>query len=294
MFKDYKEVFKDLRKLQDKLWQDSMASFPGTWYSRGIDPMQKETLDQINELLGEAITQSMDLQRDWVYQWAERAGSKNIKPKAFAELNTEARHSTERWLENQNLLWNQWLNFVGSRSDQGGLPDLAEWEKAVQESMQAQTAVMKDWAEMTNFEKLSGKEFSKLSNHIVKAMDKSLTTQQRLWSQWFDKMQEAGKGAVAESAKPNQPAAPETRAEATKTQTRKADAKSTVDHGDLKQVNGIGPGLEKKLKDSGITSLKDLAELSDDDISRIENDVIRFSGRIQRDRWVEQAKKLTS
>lgn len=94
--------------------------------------------------------------------------------------------------------------------------------------MQAQTAVMRDWAEMTNVEKLSDKECSKIANRIVKAMDKSLTTQQRLWSQWFDKMQEGGKGAVTESAKRNLPgtkdkAASEPRAEQTKNQTRKAD-----------------------------------------------------------------------
>jgi predicted flap endonuclease-1-like 5' DNA nuclease len=165
--------------------------------------------------------------------------------------------------------------------------------------MQAQTAVMKDWEEMTNFKKLSGKEFNKLSNHIVKALDKSLSTQQRLWSHWFDQMQEAGKAAVPATTERERSAASKDTAPAkqkakAQTRTQKASAESITDHDDLKQIDGIGPGLEKKLKDSGITTLKALAALDDHDIARLEKDVIRFSGRIKRDKWVEQAKKLTS
>lgn len=298
MFKDYKEVFKVLHDLQDKLWQDSLASFPGTFYSRGIDGMQKETLDQVSSLLGQAITQSLDMQRDWVNQWADRAGSKKVKPGVFADLSTEARRSTERWLENQNQLWKQWLDFVGG-GDRGKLPGFEEWEKAVQESMQAQTAVMKDWEEMTNFKKLSNKEVTKLSNHIVKALDKSLSTQKRLWDHWFEQMQEAGKETVPASTTRKRTAASKETAPArqkagAQTGTQKASAKQATDHHDLKQIGGIGPGLEKKLKDSGITTLKELAALDDHDIARLEKDVIRFSGRIKRDKWVEQAKKLTS
>jgi predicted flap endonuclease-1-like 5' DNA nuclease len=299
MFKDYKEVFKVLHNLQDKLWQDSMASFPGTFYSRGIGGMQKETLNQVSSLLEQAITQSLDMQREWVSQWSDRASSKKVKPDVFAELSAEARRSTERWLENQNQLWNQWLNIVGDGGDQGRLPGFDEWEKAVQESMQAQTAVMKDWEEMTNFKKLSGKEFTKLSNHIVKALDKSLSTQQRLWRHWFDQMQVAGKATVPVTTEKkhttaSQQAAPAAQKDKAKPRTRKAATETAADDDDLKQIDGIGPGLEKKLKDSGITTLKALAALDDHDIARLEKDVIRFSGRIKRDKWVEQARKLTS
>ena len=303
MFKDYKEIFKDLRKLQDKLWQESMASFPGAALSRDIDRLQRDTLDQVNRLLGQAITQSLDLQREWVEQWAERAGGKDIRPKDFAELSTEAQRSTQRWLENQNLLWDQWLNLVTGGSSRARLPDVAEWEKAVQESIQAQMALLTDWAEMTDFRKLSGKEFTKLSNHIARAMDESLSTQQRLWDHWFDQLQGAGEpeSHVAapvpteqEPAAAKQAPAPGEKKAKTQGKTRKAHAKPTRDGDDLKQINGIGPGLEKKLKQSGIRTLKALAALDDQDIARLEDEVIQFSGRIKRDRWVEQAKKLIS
>ena len=109
MFKDYQKILKELRKTQDKLWQDSMASFPGSVFPRGMDKWQKDTLDFVINLLGRAITQSLDLQREWLGQWAERASGKNLKPKTFAELSAEAHRCTERWLENQNQLWDQWL-----------------------------------------------------------------------------------------------------------------------------------------------------------------------------------------
>lgn len=289
MFKDYKAIFKDLRKIQDKLWQDSMASFPGATFPRGMETWQKDTLNNVNNLLGQAITQSMDLQREWLSQWSERASGKNLKPKTFAELSDEARQSTERWLANQNQLWDQWLKLLSGNNKQGKLPGFAEWEKAMEESMQAQMDLLKDWSDMTDFKKLSNKEFSKLSNQIVKAMDKSISTQQRLWSHWFDQLQGAGNAAKAAEAEPTAKKKAEK-----KTRPAKPASKSTVAVDDLKQIAGIGPGLEKKLKDSGISTLHELAGLDDHDIARLEEDVIRFSGRIKRDKWVEQAKKLIS
>ena len=61
---------------------------------------------------------------------------------------------------------------------------------------------------------------------------------------------------------------------------------------DLKLISGIGPVLEGKLNGAGITSYQQIAALSDDEIERLESDVINFSGRIQRDDWIGQAKTL--
>ncbi len=285
MFKDYQKILKDLRKTQDKLWQDSMASFPGSVFPRGMDKWQKDTLNNVNDLLGRAITQSLDLQREWLSQWADRASGKNLKPKIFAELSAEAHRSTERWLENQNQLWDQWLKLLSGNSQKGKAPDFSSWEKAVEESMQAQMDLLKEWSDMTNFKKLSNEEFSKLSDHIVKTMEKSITTQQRLWDQWFDQLEGAGKGGKQTTAE--KPAA-----QKEKTKATKAGGKSSAVADDLKQISGIGPGLEQKLKDRGIHTLHALAELDDHDIARLEEDVIQLSGRIKRDKWVEQAKKL--
>jgi predicted flap endonuclease-1-like 5' DNA nuclease len=288
MFKDYRKLFEDLGKSQDKLWKDAMASFPGTLLAPGVEKWQQETLDSVSTLLEHAITHSMDLQREWLNQWADRAGGQKLKPKTFAELNAEARQSTERWLETQNRLWDQWLKLLGGADQRGGLPDFAGWEKIFEESMQNQMELLNEWSGMTKFKKLSGKDFSRLSDEIAKAMDKSITTQQKLWNHWFEQLEDAARPAAetpqsAVDTKPDAPAA-----------SAKPPAKSGGAIDDLKQVNGIGPGLEKKLKASGIHTLKELAGLDDHDIERLENDIIRFPGRIKRDKWVEQAKDLLS
>ncbi len=61
---------------------------------------------------------------------------------------------------------------------------------------------------------------------------------------------------------------------------------------DLKLISGIGPVLEGKLNSAGINTYQQIAVLADDEIERLESEVIHFSGRIHRDNWIGQAKTL--
>ena len=63
------------------------------------------------------------------------------------------------------------------------------------------------------------------------------------------------------------------------------------DPNDLKRIKGIGPALERRLNELGVMGLADLANLPPGEIDRI-NAKLDFPGRIQRERWVEQAKAL--
>jgi large subunit ribosomal protein L21 len=83
-------------------------------------------------------------------------------------------------------------------------------------------------------------------------------------------------------AKPSKQAA--AKAEAPK----KAKAQPTDD---IKLIGGVGPALEKKLNSLGVTSLTQIAEWSDEDVKRID-DELSFKGRIEREEWVQQAKDL--
>ncbi|MBO9402758.1 NADH-quinone oxidoreductase subunit NuoE [Shimia sp. R9_3] len=60
---------------------------------------------------------------------------------------------------------------------------------------------------------------------------------------------------------------------------------------DLKQLKGVGPALEKKLHDAGVTTFAQIAGWTADDIAEMD-DKLSFKGRIERDGWVEQAKLL--
>jgi NADH-quinone oxidoreductase subunit E len=60
---------------------------------------------------------------------------------------------------------------------------------------------------------------------------------------------------------------------------------------DLKLISGIGPKLEQMLQRRGLTTFAAIAALSDDDAAKLDAE-LGLDGRIQRDGWVAQAKKL--
>jgi predicted flap endonuclease-1-like 5' DNA nuclease len=63
---------------------------------------------------------------------------------------------------------------------------------------------------------------------------------------------------------------------------------------DLKKINGIGPFIEKKLNDIGIYTYEQISQFDAELISLITDAIQFFPGRIDRDDWVGQAKKLLS
>ncbi len=60
---------------------------------------------------------------------------------------------------------------------------------------------------------------------------------------------------------------------------------------DLKQIAGIGPKLEKVLNGQGISSISQIAAWTDADVARFD-EALGLDGRIRRDDWVGQARKL--
>lgn len=60
---------------------------------------------------------------------------------------------------------------------------------------------------------------------------------------------------------------------------------------DLKLISGVGPVLEGKLHDIGITTWAQVAALKKADIAKLE-DHLAFPGRVARDEWIKQAKAL--
>jgi len=67
---------------------------------------------------------------------------------------------------------------------------------------------------------------------------------------------------------------------------------ATAETGDkLTEINGIGPVIEGKLQGLDITSFAQIAELTPERIAEIDEQ-LNFKGRIDREEWVAQAKKL--
>lgn len=188
MFKNYQEFLKNLREMQEQWWKESTEHFPGLELPADLSGWQQETLEHMNAWAEKAVKQSLDLQREWLDQWSERAAAMKPKPKYFADLSEEARDSMQRWLDNQDQLWDQWLKILRSSAGSAAVPNFGEWQKATQDSIQRQMALLSDWSKLTDFGKLSAKEMTKLSGQIEKAMEKSIETQKQLWSLWFKDM----------------------------------------------------------------------------------------------------------
>ncbi len=85
-------------------------------------------------------------------------------------------------------------------------------------------------------------------------------------------------------------AAPVAEAEAAVEEAAPA-AEVVASEGDkLTDINGIGPVIEGKLNAMGITTFKQIAEFSAEDVERIDGE-LNFKGRIEREEWISQAKE---
>jgi len=60
---------------------------------------------------------------------------------------------------------------------------------------------------------------------------------------------------------------------------------------DLTQIKGIGPAIAAKLTNLGITTFQQIADFTEADVERV-NEKLAFKGRIEREKWIEQATEL--
>ena len=106
----------------------------------------------------------------------------------------------------------------------------------------------------------------------------------------------AEKPKPAPKPKAEKPApAPEPKAEkskAKKPQVLYTDGATDGDPDDLKKIKGIGPKFEGDLNAKGVYYFRQIAAWSAKDIKMVDEIIDSFPGRIERDEWVKQAKKL--
>jgi large subunit ribosomal protein L21 len=103
------------------------------------------------------------------------------------------------------------------------------------------------------------------------------------------KKAKAAPAPKAEKAAAPKPAAKK-EAAPKKAAPKKAAAK-TEGADDLSQISGVGPVIVKKLHALGVTTFAQIAAWSKDDIADMD-EKLSFKGRIDRDDWLAQAKKL--
>ncbi|NND65368.1 MAG: hypothetical protein HKM24_05320 [Gammaproteobacteria bacterium] len=77
-----------------------------------------------------------------------------------------------------------------------------------------------------------------------------------------------------------------------KSATAKDDATAAEHSDNLRRIRGIGPKLERKLNQQGIYLFEQLAQLDDESIKQLAEQLRVYPGRIRNDRWIEQATAL--
>ncbi len=77
---------------------------------------------------------------------------------------------------------------------------------------------------------------------------------------------------------------------AAKPAAAKAEKKETGGD-DLSLLSGVGPVLVKKLNEAGITTFRQIAELTPEAAKELD-EKLNLRGRIEREEWIEQAKEL--
>ena len=106
----------------------------------------------------------------------------------------------------------------------------------------------------------------------------------------------AAKPARKAAPKKAAPKAEEAKAAPKKAAPKKAAPKKAAKEAaadDLKKLSGVGPALEKKLHEAGITTFAQIAGWKAADIADMD-EKLSFKGRIEREGWVEQAAKLAA
>lgn len=101
----------------------------------------------------------------------------------------------------------------------------------------------------------------------------------------------AAEAPAAEAQADAAPAAPAEEAPAADEDNTPLFDKPEGDPDDLKKISGVGPVLEQKLHDLGVTKFAQIANFSAEDVAKVD-ERLNFKGRIDRDGWIKQANEM--
>lgn len=197
---------------------------------------------------------------------------------------------------------------------QAYLKNLATWEAAVKQTLKAEATWVEQWADQVANAGAVPEPLNEWTRQMEKMMQYWIKTQHQLWEDCFNTLRSSSAmplpgvaktksetvktSLTPESKKPIEPEAPsKTAGQSIESKTaetepaQKPTPSLASEQDNLKTISGIGPVLEQKLNTMGITTYRQIAQLSDEDIKRIETSVTKLAGRVRRDRWIEQAKE---
>ncbi len=298
----WSELFQEWQDMQQS-YVKNLSLLPDFTYTRkNLNPWELPHLQTFMTWGQSAVKQSMELQVHWLDQWSSQMGhTVEASTKSKEELVIRIQESMTAWADNQAELWQYWFKMIDETTDVMEDSDslnehIGYWKSTVDESLKSQTEWLDRWSKEINVKDLTPNELIALSGSIQETMEGWLDLQNELWNQWFKflRLSESERAQtpapkVKKTPSPSKPKAKQ-KPKPVVTPVEEAVAAVTEEVKDnLQTINGIGPALAKKLYQQGITSFKQIADLTEDQIDKLEKTIIRFPGRIRRENWVSQA-----
>ena len=276
------DIVKNWTEAQQELWQKLCQAVPVTTPSTGRNwwDNYQHSLDTWES----AVNDSLALQADWLDAWAGRVASEQDNPEVVNRWAAQVEEVLQHWLTTQRQIWQNWFELL--RQTSGALADVGELGRDPLFDPALNVAVETDARQAVPVTRKSDRTPEPEPKVTTEAEPDSADAVAANTGTEPERSADSS-AAVAE------PSSTDTGPTAEAAPTAKIDTGGPTSDGspdDLKLISGIGPALEQKLKDAGIVSYKQVAKLSNQDIDRLEQDVIRFSGRITRDDWIGQAK----
>jgi len=299
-----------IQRIQESMenWSENQSELWEYWFN-----MVEETAESTEDPIAlfenisnwkSTVEETLESQSDWLNEWAKKIRIEELSPTELHNVSSQIQETMSGWLELQNELWDKWFVFL-NLSDATVNKITAESTRPVKKK-----TVPKKVAPVENpmtkkviSEKIIKTDAKKVTPAKVKK--KEITPEEAVApakQAVKDDLEVApAKASVEKKTTPKkttgvkeQEATPKNTVTEKKTTTPEkltSPTEQTVED-DLKKISGIGPALAKKLNTSGIVNFSQLAALTDEEIDRLEETIIKFPGRIRREKWLDQAKKL--
>ncbi len=289
------DIFKSWTEAQKRLW-DSLCSAVPFQPPAGVEAWRETYLKNLATWEA-AVRQTLSKEAAWVRRWVEQVAREKGAPELMTTWVRQMEEVLQRWVQTQNQWWDEYFAVLrrGSGFIAGSKQTVAESAPAAEpvpamEPASVPSAPAAESAPTPVAEPASIAEPSPVAEPVP-AMEPASTAaaEPAVTVMESAAVTETSKPlAVNEIAVEPAPTPPATEAvvEATTASVVTSDSPSGDD---LRLITGIGPALERKLRDLGICNYRQLATLGDEEIDRLET-AIKAAGRIRRDDWIGQAK----
>jgi predicted flap endonuclease-1-like 5' DNA nuclease len=107
-----------------------------------------------------------------------------------------------------------------------------------------------------------------------------------------DEVDTGASGTLAQPVTGDSPFAPDTAKERVAEVARRTAGGLTPPQDDLVRIHGVGPKIAKLLNAMGITSFRQVARFTPEDVAIVNEALDVFPGRIERDDWMASAREL--